>query len=83
MGQILIRNVDDATLARLRARAKSLGRSVESVARDALQAAADDIVADRVALVRDMHDWSRKARIAGAKQTAGVDLIREARDHDH
>ncbi len=83
MGQILIRNIDDASLAHLRERAKKLGRSVESLARDALHAAAADIVADRMALVQEMHEWSRKARVPGAKQSLGVDLIREARDHDH
>lgn len=82
MAQLLIRNVDDARLDRLRARAKALRRSVESLARDALHAAADDTVAERQALVAEMQAWSRKARVPGSNQSLGVDLIREARDHD-
>jgi plasmid stability protein len=83
MGQLLIRNVADERLDRLRARAKSLKRSVESLARDALHAAADDTVAERLALAQEMQAWSRKAKVPGSSQTLGVDLIREARDNDH
>ena len=36
---------------------------------------------EKLALVRKSQEWSRKARIPGAKQTVGVDLIREDRDH--
>jgi plasmid stability protein len=82
MAQLLIRNVDDERLDRLRARAKSLKRSVESLARDALHAAADDTAAERLALAQEMQEWSRKAKVAGSTQTLGVHLIREARDND-
>jgi hypothetical protein len=30
-----------------------------------------------------MQAWSRNARVPGKGQSLGVDLIREARDHDH
>ncbi len=82
MGQLVTRNVDDARLDRLRARAKLLKRSVESLARDALHAAADDTVAERLALVQEMQAWSRNAKVPGSAQSLGVDLIREARDDD-
>ena len=40
MGQVLIRNVDDAVIAALRARAASRGLSLEAELRDALKRAA-------------------------------------------
>jgi plasmid stability protein len=40
MVDILVRNVDDATAAQLKKKAKAAGRSVNDLARDALRAAA-------------------------------------------
>jgi antitoxin FitA len=40
MVDILVRNVDDATAAQLKKKAKAIGKSVGDVARDALRAAA-------------------------------------------
>jgi antitoxin FitA len=40
MGDILVRNVDDAAIAQLRKKAKAAGKSVNEIAREALVAAA-------------------------------------------
>lgn len=83
MGQILVRQLDDAAIERLKARARERNTSVEALAREAIYKAAELSVDEKLALVRRSHEWSRKARIAGAPQTLGVDLIREDRDNDH
>jgi plasmid stability protein len=82
MGQLLIRNVDDRDLDRLRSRAKLQRTSVEALARLAIKQAAQLTVNEKLALAEDMQAWSREARIPGSKQSLGVNLIREARDHD-
>ncbi len=83
MGQLLVRQLDDRAIARLKARAKAEGTSVEALARDAIQRAAALTVDEKLALARRMQDWSRKAQVPGAKSTPGWKLIREDRDHDH
>jgi hypothetical protein len=40
-------------------------------------------VEKKLALVRRSQQWSREARVPGAPQSLGVDLIREDRDFDH
>jgi plasmid stability protein len=40
MGDILVRNVDDAAIAQLKKKAKAAGKSVNEIAREALIAAA-------------------------------------------
>ncbi len=40
MGDILVRNVDDAAIAQLKKKAKAAGKSVNEIAREALVAAA-------------------------------------------
>jgi plasmid stability protein len=83
MGQILIRNLDDEKLARLKARAKAGRTSVEALARDAIHNAANLTSDEKLAKARQMQEWSRKAMVPGVKQTPGWELIREDRDHDH
>lgn len=83
MGQILVRQLDDAAIERLKIRAREKNTSVEALAREAIYKAAEFSVEEKLALVRKAQAWSRTARIPGAKQTLGVDLIREDRDHDH
>ena len=83
MGQILVRQLDDATIARLKLRAREGKTSVEALAREAIRKAAELSVEEKLALVRRSHEWSRKAQVPGSAQTPGVDLIREDRDHDH
>lgn len=83
MAQILVRQLDDAAVERLKARARALGTSVEALARDAIHKTAELTIEEKLALVRASHEWSRRARIPGSQQSLGVDLIREDRDHGH
>lgn len=83
MGQMLVRQLDDAAVERLKIRARERKISVEALAREAIHKAAELNVEEKLALVRRSHEWSRRARVAGTKQTPGLDLIREDRDRDH
>lgn len=84
MGQIVVRQLDEAAIERLKARAREKRTSVEALARDAIHKAAAELsVEEKLELIRRSQEWSRKARIRGAPQSLGVDLIREDRDHDH
>lgn len=80
MGQILIRQLNDVTIARLKIAARERKTSVEALARDAITKAAELTVAEKLALVEQMHAWSEGAKVDGAGQTSGIDLIREDRD---
>lgn len=79
MGQILIRQLDDQTIARLKIRARERKMSVEALAREAISDAARLTVEEKLALVRSMQQWSEAAKIPGVLQTPGVELIREDR----
>jgi plasmid stability protein len=83
MGQLLVRQLDDAAIERLKARARAEKTSVEALAREAIHKAAELTVEEKLALVRRMQEWGRRAQIPGAPQTPGVVLIREDRDFDH
>jgi antitoxin FitA len=83
MGQMLIRQLDDAVIERLKIRARERKISVEALAREALGKAAELTVEEKLDLVRRMQEWSRKAQLPGAPQTPGQVLIREDRDHGH
>jgi len=83
MAQILVRQVDDGALDRLKARAREGKTSVEALVREAIHKAAEMTVDEKLARIRKSQQWSREARIAGSKQSFGTDLIREDRDHDH
>ena len=80
MGQILIRQLDDATIARLKARARERKTSVEALAREAISDAAKLTVEEKMAMVRKLQAWSESAKVPGVRQTPGVELIREDRD---
>ena len=80
MGQLLIRQLDDVTLARLKIAARERKTSVEALARDAVRKVAQLTVDEKLALVRAMQAWSEAAKVPGVNQTSGVDLIREDRD---
>jgi len=74
MGHVIIRNLDDAILMRLRARATTHGQSLEQELRDILAEAArktDDIQAELAAI--------RKLTPPGPRQLS-EDLVREGRD---
>jgi plasmid stability protein len=80
MVDILIRNVDDATAAQLKRKAKAAGKSVSDIAREALRAAAKP---------SKEQIWAEIDRIRESIQTrVGHDLpdstadIREDRDND-
>ncbi len=83
MAQLLIRQIDDEAMARLKRRAQALGTSVEAIGRRALHEAAKLTGEEKRAIVEEMQAWSKQATIAGSTQTLGVDLIREDRDNDH
>ncbi len=83
MGQILVRQLDDRDLDRLRARAKAMSTSVEALVREAIRKEAQLTVTEKLDLVRDMQSHFAAARVPGTPQTLGVDLIREDRDSDH
>ena len=83
MGQMLIRQLDDAAIERLKVRARERKTSVEALAREAIHKAAELTVEEKLALVQRMQDWGRRAQVPGMPQTPGVDLIREDRDRDH
>ena len=83
MGQLLIRQLDDATITRLKTRARERGTSVEALAREAVREAAKLSVEEKQAIVRDMWAWSARTKVAGVAQTSGTDLIRESRSDDH
>lgn len=84
MGQIVVRQIDDERLARLKARAKAEQTSVEALARDAIHKAAGGLtVEEKRAIVREMQAAGERAKVPGAVQTPGWQLIREDRDHDH
>jgi len=79
MGQVLIRNLDDAILADYREAAERNRRSLEAELREALQRARPPSLARREALlarlaaIRDMTP-------AAVEQTPGWKLVREDRD---
>lgn len=83
MAQIIVRQLDDAALERLRRRARERNTSVEALARDAIHKAAELGVEEKLSLARSMQEWGRSAIVPGVDQTPGVDLIREDRDLDH
>ncbi|PWS38732.1 hypothetical protein DFH01_05595 [Falsiroseomonas bella] len=76
MPQLLVRNVDEETVAWLKARAAAHGRSVEAEHREVLRAAR--------AASAPAGFWERAARMraetAGRRITPSEVLLREARD---
>lgn len=78
MGQVLVRNLDDAVIERLKHKAAARGTSLEQVAREALAAAA---------AVDERQAWAARADALRAQTTPDPDwdavaVIREWRDHD-
>jgi plasmid stability protein len=79
MGQILVRNLDDAVIARLKEEARRTGRSLEQTVRDLLSAAAG---ADRSELIA----FAAEMRAVTAERNSTLDIvaaIREDRESDH
>ncbi len=80
MGQILVRQLDDATLTQLKIAARARRTSAEAIARQAITEAARLTVEEKRAVVEQLRAWSDAAKVPGATQSIGVDLIREDRD---
>jgi plasmid stability protein len=83
MGQILVRRLDDTTIERLKVRARERKTSVEALAREALTGAARLTTQEKLALVRQLQDWGRRAINPDVAQTPTLELIREDRDNDY
>jgi plasmid stability protein len=79
MGQIIVRNLDDAVVERLKQKAKRNNTSLEQTARDALTTAATPEREDLAAFAAEM-----RAKTAERKPKLDVvALIRHDRDTDH
>lgn len=75
MAQVIVRNLDGRTIARLKARAARKGRSLEQELRTIIAAAAR---LDREEFRQRAAE--RRVRLAGRRHTDSVDLVREDRD---
>jgi len=78
MAQILVRDLDDAVVRKLKARARSYGRSLQSEVKAILTHAASSPVVDMEA-ARQMCAKIRR-RLRGRRRTDSVKLLREERD---
>lgn len=76
MGQILVRNLDDAVIARMKARARRENTSLEQKIRDLIIAEARPTRAELIEEARQIRESI--GRIEGSS----VELIREDRDKD-
>ena len=79
MAQILVRDLDEETVERLKKRAEEGGRSLQAEVKRILTLAAHEPTLDMEA-ARKMLDEFRK-RFKGRKFSDSVELIREDRDH--
>ena len=77
MGQILIRNVDDAVLDALRGRARDRGSSVEEEARQALAASVGLTRSEALRRIEEI-----QAKIGPLPGPSSLELLREDRRRD-
>jgi antitoxin FitA len=75
LGQVLIRNVDDAVLTALRERAAARGLSLEAELRDVLTRAAGHSRAELIAEFAAV-----RAKTPKGRRRLAEDLVREGRD---
>ena len=75
MSQILVRNLDDAAVERLKSRARAHGRSLQAEAKDILEQSARIDVAE----ARKLVDCIRRS-FEGRKFVDSTELVREDRD---
>ena len=75
MAQIIVRNLDDAVVERLKARARDNDRSLEAEVRQILEQFAKVDMAQARQIVME-----RRRKLQGRKFADSVDLIREDRD---
>ena len=80
MAQILVRQLDDAAVRRLKVRAREKNTSVEALAREAIHKAAELSVEEKRALIGRMRAAGERAKVPGTAQTPAWKLIREDRD---
>lgn len=80
MGQILVRNLGDDIIAKLKQRALERGTSLEQFARDALAQAAEQV--DRDAWLGRMNELRAQIRPDPDGPTA-VELVREVWDREY
>ena len=79
MGQVVIRNIEDRVLERLKARAKAQRKSLEQSLRDLLTEAAKPSRAELLADLERIRAMT-PSRKPGAKYPTAEELIREDRD---
>jgi antitoxin FitA len=77
MGQVLIRDLDDAVIASYRARAKAKGHALETELREVLT---EHLKRDRAALIAEIQRLHATQPKLPADFPSVVDLIREDRD---
>jgi plasmid stability protein len=75
MGQVLIRNVDDRTIERLRLRAELKGHSLEQELREIIRQAAGPTVEERLAMIDRVRAMQKKP-----SKLLSEDVIRKLRD---
>ena len=76
MAQLLVRNLDDRVLERLKERARQNGRSLQGEAKAILEGAAPRYTRDEALAV--FRSW--QSRFAGRALSDSAELIREDRD---
>lgn len=79
MAEVLIRDVADTVVERLRIRAERRGRTLEAELRALLEGAAGEEESDRRRAFHEVAARMRE-RYAGTPQTPAVELLREDRD---
>jgi len=77
MGQVLIRNLDDAVIASYRARAKAKGHALETELREVLT---DHLRRDRAALLAELDRLRSLSRPWQPGEPTTTEMIREDRD---
>ena len=80
MGQVIIRNIDDRVLDRLKARAMAQRKSLEQSLRDLLTEAAKPSRAELLAELERIRAMTPPPRQPGAAYPTAEQLIREDRD---
>jgi antitoxin FitA len=75
MGQVLIRNIDDRTIERLRLRAELKGHSLEQELREIIKQAAGPTVEERLAMIDRVRAMQKKP-----SKLLSEDVIRRLRD---
>jgi len=80
MGQVVIRNLNDGVLERLKARAAAQHKSLEQSLRDALTEISRPSRAELLAEVKRIRDGIAAREPEGVKYPTAEELIREDRD---